>query len=95
MRYALCYEHYITCKYCNLCSCCAVHFTCANTATDVGMFVLAQAEAVMRMNPSLNIKCYSTRVGPDTEELFDDDFFEAIDGVCNALDNVQVREQYI
>jgi hypothetical protein len=49
-----------------------------------------QAEAVMKMNPSLNIKCYSTRVGPDTEELFDDDFFEALDGVCNALDNVQV-----
>lgn len=49
-----------------------------------------QAEAVARMNPALNIKCYSTRVGPDTEELFDDDFFENLDGVCNALDNVQV-----
>ncbi len=31
----------------------------------------------------------STRVGPDTEAQFDDDFWEALDGVCNALDNVQ------
>lgn len=49
------------------------------------------AEAVTRMNKDLNIKCYSTRVGPDTEELFDDAFFESLDGVCNALDNVQAR----
>ena len=33
----------------------------------------------------------STRVGPDTETQFDDDFWEALDGVCNALDNVQAR----
>jgi hypothetical protein len=31
------------------------------------------------------------QVGPDTEEIFDDAFFESLDGVCNALDNVQVR----
>ena len=49
------------------------------------------AEAVTRMNKSLNIKCYQTRVGPDSEEVFDDDFFEGLDGVCNALDNVQAR----
>jgi hypothetical protein len=34
--------------------------------------------------------CISFQVGPDTEELFDDEFFEGLDGVCNALDNVQV-----
>jgi len=49
------------------------------------------ADAVTRMNPAFNVKCYSTRVGPDTEDLFDDDFFEGLDGVCNALDNVQAR----
>jgi ubiquitin-activating enzyme E1 len=32
-----------------------------------------------------------THVGPDTEDVFDDDWFEALDGVCNALDNVQAR----
>ena len=31
------------------------------------------------------------QVGPDTEELFDDDFFGSLNGVCNALDNVQAR----
>lgn len=49
------------------------------------------AEAVSRMNPALNIKCYNARVGPETEEQFDDDFFETLNGVCNALDNVQAR----
>eukprot|EP00286_Rhodomonas_abbreviata_P025957 CAMPEP_0181313380 /NCGR_PEP_ID=MMETSP1101-20121128/14216_1 /TAXON_ID=46948 /ORGANISM="Rhodomonas abbreviata, Strain Caron Lab Isolate" /LENGTH=774 /DNA_ID=CAMNT_0023420327 /DNA_START=120 /DNA_END=2440 /DNA_ORIENTATION=+ len=49
------------------------------------------AEAVSKMNPLINVKCYNTRVGPDTEEQFDDEFFEGLDGVCNALDNVQAR----
>jgi ubiquitin-activating enzyme E1 len=43
------------------------------------------------MNPLLNVQTYSTKMGPDTEDLFDDDWFEALDGVCNALDNVQAR----
>ena len=49
------------------------------------------AEAVTKMNKSFNVKCYQTRVGPDSEDVFDDDFFEALSGVCNALDNVQAR----
>jgi len=43
------------------------------------------------MNPSLNIETYSVKVGSDTEDVFGDDFFESLDGVCNALDNVQAR----
>ena len=43
------------------------------------------------MNPYLNVQTYSTKMGPDTEDIFDDDWFEALDGVCNALDNVQAR----
>ncbi|XP_009466815.1 PREDICTED: ubiquitin-like modifier-activating enzyme 1 [Nipponia nippon] len=38
--------------------------------------------------------CWTTRpdrVGPDTERVYDDDFFEALDGVANALDNVDAR----
>ena len=34
-----------------------------------------------------------SQVGPDTEEIFDDAFFESLDGVCNALDNVQASPQ--
>ena len=49
------------------------------------------AEAVAKMNKTFNVKCYQTRVGPDSEDVFDDDFFEALSGVCNALDNVQAR----
>ena len=29
------------------------------------------------------------RVGPDTEEKFDDDFWNGMDVIVNALDNVQ------
>lgn len=38
--------------------------------------------------PEWVIDCWP-QVGPDTEEIFDDAFFESLDGVCNALDNVQ------
>lgn len=44
------------------------------------------------MNPSLNITPQENRVGPDTENIYTDDFFEALDGVANALDNVDARK---
>ena len=43
------------------------------------------------MNPQFNIKAHLNRVGPDTESVYTDDFFEALDGVANALDNVDAR----
>lgn len=49
------------------------------------------AQAVKQMNPSMNIKSYSLRVGSETENVFNDDFFEELSGVCNALDNVEAR----
>lgn len=49
------------------------------------------AKAVTKMNPNLHIKAYSNRVGAETENLFNEDFYEALDGVCNALDNVEAR----
>ena len=30
-----------------------------------------------------------------TEDIYDDDFFKALDGVVNALDNVEARESYV
>ncbi|KAM4643666.1 LOW QUALITY PROTEIN: ubiquitin-like modifier-activating enzyme 1 [Amazona ochrocephala] len=50
------------------------------------------AAAVRAMNPSLRITSRPERVGPETERVYDDDFFEALDGVANALDNVDARE---
>eukprot|EP00736_Rhodelphis_marinus_P008560 Rmarinus@m.25111 len=49
------------------------------------------ADAVKKMNPHLNITPMQARVGPETENIFDDDFFDNLSGVCNALDNVDAR----
>ncbi|RMB88281.1 hypothetical protein DUI87_35352 [Hirundo rustica rustica] len=43
------------------------------------------------MNPALRVSSRTDRVGPDTERVYDDDFFEGLDGVANALDNVDAR----
>jgi ubiquitin-activating enzyme E1 len=43
------------------------------------------------MNPNLNIEAHENRVGAETEEIYNDDFFENLDGVANALDNIEAR----
>ncbi len=49
--------------------------------------------AVVAMNPDLNghVKPFQDRVGPDTENIFNDDFWNPLTGVTNALDNVEAR----
>jgi len=49
------------------------------------------ARAIKRMNPNMNVVSHENRVGPDTEKIYDDGFFEELDGVANALDNVDAR----
>ncbi|VDP45311.1 unnamed protein product [Soboliphyme baturini] len=49
------------------------------------------AKAAKSFNPALNIKAMCDRVGGDTEQIFNDSFFENLDGVTNALDNVEAR----
>lgn len=49
------------------------------------------AAAVRGMNPAINVQARVERLGPETEDLFDDTFWETLHGVCNALDNVQAR----
>ncbi|XP_031421812.1 ubiquitin-like modifier-activating enzyme 1 isoform X2 [Clupea harengus] len=49
------------------------------------------AAAVKHMNPSVRITGHQNRVGPETERVYDDDFFESLNGVANALDNVDAR----
>jgi len=51
----------------------------------------AAAEAVRGMNGAINVRAYSARVGPETESVFDENFYESLTGVCNALDNVEAR----
>ncbi|XP_048741886.2 ubiquitin-like modifier-activating enzyme 1 isoform X2 [Ostrea edulis] len=49
------------------------------------------ANAAKAMNPNLKIVPQENRVGPDTENIYTDDFFENLDGVANALDNIDAR----
>ena len=49
------------------------------------------ASAVKEMNPAVNIDAQMNRVGPETEHIYTDDFFEKLTGVANALDNVDAR----
>ncbi|KAK0277488.1 E1 ubiquitin-activating protein [Friedmanniomyces endolithicus] len=53
----------------------------------------AAAAAVQAMNPDLKgkITVLKDRVAQDTEEIFNEDFWNALDGVTNALDNVDAR----
>lgn len=49
------------------------------------------AAAIKKMNPGVNIIAHQNRVGPETESVYDDSFFEPLNGVTNALDNVEAR----
>lgn len=53
-------------------------------------------EAVQAMNPDLEGKfvILPDRVGAETEHIFNENFWEDLDGVTNALDNVDAR-QYV
>ncbi|KAJ5227257.1 uncharacterized protein N7469_007263 [Penicillium citrinum] len=61
---------------------------------DVGRLKSECASAAVQvMNPELNDKIVTLRdrVGPDTEHIFNEDFWNGLDGVTNALDNVDAR----
>ncbi|PPQ99897.1 hypothetical protein CVT24_009578 [Panaeolus cyanescens] len=61
---------------------------------DLGKFKAeVAAVAVADMNPDLSGKILAKQepVGPNTENVYDEDFFDGIDGVTNALDNVKAR----
>lgn len=53
----------------------------------------AAAKAVQAMNPDLNGKIVhmQDKVGPETEHIFNEQFWENLDAVTNALDNVEAR----
>ncbi|PYH90261.1 ubiquitin-activating enzyme E1 [Aspergillus ellipticus CBS 707.79] len=61
---------------------------------DVGKLKSECASAAVEaMNPELKGKIVTLRdrVGSDTEHIFNEDFWEGLDGVTNALDNVDAR----
>ncbi|KAK3678079.1 E1 ubiquitin-activating protein [Recurvomyces mirabilis] len=51
------------------------------------------ARAVQEMNPDLKgkITALKDRVAQDTEHVFNEDFWNSMDGITNALDNVDAR----
>lgn len=62
---------------------------------NVGHSKSETATAIAKqMNPSLKARSLMTRVGPDTEEVFNDAFWENLDFVVNAVDNIKAR-QYV
>lgn len=59
---------------------------------DVGqMKAEVAARAVKNMNPNCNVVAHQNRVGPDSENIYNDQFFENLTCVTNALDNVDAR----
>eukprot|EP01018_Ginkgo_biloba_P041213 Gb_00042 [translate_table: standard] len=49
------------------------------------------ASAATAINPHFKVKALQNRVSPDTENVFDDSFWDNLDVVINALDNVNAR----
>jgi ubiquitin-activating enzyme E1 len=47
-----------------------------------------------QMNPALNVIAKKARASPDTESIFTDQFWDALDFVVNAVDNIKAR-QYV
>ncbi|KAJ8620630.1 hypothetical protein MRB53_029159 [Persea americana] len=43
------------------------------------------------INPSLHVEALQNRASPETENVFNDEFWEGLDVVINALDNVNAR----
>ncbi|XP_064931061.1 ubiquitin-like modifier-activating enzyme 7 isoform X2 [Columba livia] len=49
------------------------------------------AAAMRRMNPDVRVTAHQNQVGPATELLYGDDFFQRLDGVASALDTLEAR----
>ncbi|CAI0424166.1 unnamed protein product [Linum tenue] len=49
------------------------------------------ASAASLINPNFNIEALQNRASPETESVFDDNFWENLTVVINALDNVNAR----
>lgn len=59
---------------------------------DIGKAKAACAASAARgINPEFRVHSHELRCSPDTENVFDDNFYESLTGVCTALDNVEAR----
>jgi len=61
-------------------------------AKDIGSAKAGTAaKASLELNAQMHVTAHELRVGPESEDVFDDSFYDGLDGVCNALDNVDAR----
>lgn len=61
-------------------------------STDIGKpKSVAAAAAIGKMNNEIKVTAHLNRVGPESEDVYNSRFFSKLDGVANALDNVQAR----
>ena len=47
--------------------------------------------AVQAMNGAMRVRAWESKVAPDTEDIFDAEFYGSLNGVCTALDNIDAR----
>ena len=48
-------------------------------------------EVGLRMNKDLRVEALKLRVSPENDQIFNDEFFEGLDAIINAVDNVKAR----
>lgn len=51
----------------------------------------AAAAMAKLMNSNFSVEALEAFVGPKSENLFNDEFWMGLDGICNALDNIEAR----
>jgi ubiquitin-activating enzyme E1 len=61
--------------------------------SDIGKLKAEVASnAIKHMNPDIKIYFHEHKVCPETKHIYNETFFETIDGVANALDNIEARK---
>ena len=53
---------------------------------------VSAAKSIKNINPEINIIAHENRVGVETENIYNEDFYNNLDGVANALDNIEARK---
>jgi ubiquitin-activating enzyme E1 len=53
---------------------------------------LVAADAIKVINPMINVHAYVDDAQSETEHIYNDRFYEQLDGVVSALDNVKSRK---
>lgn len=59
---------------------------------DIGQYKSETAmKAVQKMNKDIKIEAQEYKLAEETRNIYSDKFYQSIDGVCNALDNIAAR----